>query len=103
MITGSEDTYCNFYEGPPFKYTQGVQKHSRFVSCVRFSPNGELAVSVGTDKKIVLYDGKTFEVKKELENAHNGGIYSVCWSPDGSKFLTASADKTCKIWYYSSA
>lgn len=71
------------------------------MSCVRFSADGSLAVSVGTDKKIVLYDGKTFEVKKELDNAHNGGIYGVSWSADNKRFLTASADKTCKIWYKS--
>lgn len=110
VITGSEDTYVNWFEGPPFKYNKGaqacffqvllsnLQKHSRFVSCVRFSPDGALAVSVGTDKKIVLYDGKTFDVKKELENAHSGGIYGVSWSADNKRFLTASADKSCKIW-----
>lgn len=98
VITGSEDSACNFFEGPPFKYKTSQQKHSRFVSCVRFSPNGALAVSVGTDKKIVTYDGKTLEFKKELENAHNGGIYGVSWSSDNVRFLTASADKTCKIW-----
>eukprot|EP01127_Copromyxa_protea_P004274 TRINITY_DN14155_c0_g1_i1.p1 TRINITY_DN14155_c0_g1~~TRINITY_DN14155_c0_g1_i1.p1 ORF type:complete len:605 (-),score=163.75 TRINITY_DN14155_c0_g1_i1:74-1654(-) len=98
LVTGSEDCATNFFEGPPFKYSKNEQKHTRFVSCVRFSPNGALAVSVGTDKKIVVYDGKTFEVKKELENAHNGGIYGVSWSSDNVRFLTASADKTCKIW-----
>jgi WD40 repeat protein len=98
VITGSEDTCVNWYEGPPFKFNATAGKHSRFVSCVRFSPNAAHAVSVGTDKKIVLYDGKTFEVKKELENAHGGGIYGVSWSSDSNRFVTASADKTCKIW-----
>ena len=27
-----------------------------------------------------------------------GTIYSVSWSPDGSQLLTASSDKTCKLW-----
>jgi len=98
VVTGSEDTAVNWYEGPPFKFTATATKHSRFVSCVRFSPNQAWVVSVGTDKKIVLYDGKTFEFKKELENAHNGGIYGVSWAADSNRFLTASADKTCKIW-----
>merc|ERR1711911_433646 len=30
--------------------------------------------------------------------AHKGGVYAVSWSPDGKQLLTASGDKTCKIW-----
>jgi WD40 repeat protein len=98
VVTGSEDMHVNFFEGPPFKYKQMTDKHSRFVTCVRFSPNGDHYLSVGTDKKICVYDGKTGELKKEIDNAHNGGIYGVSWASDNKRFLTASADKTCKIW-----
>jgi WD40 repeat protein len=31
-------------------------------------------------------------------DAHNGSIYSVAWNPASNKFLTASADKTVKLW-----
>jgi WD40 repeat protein len=27
-----------------------------------------------------------------------GGVYGLAWSPDGSRFITASADKTVKLW-----
>ena len=30
--------------------------------------------------------------------AHAGGIYGVSWSPDGKQLLSASGDKTCKVW-----
>eukprot|EP01126_Amoeba_proteus_P026130 TRINITY_DN2590_c0_g2_i16.p1 TRINITY_DN2590_c0_g2~~TRINITY_DN2590_c0_g2_i16.p1 ORF type:complete len:593 (-),score=124.14 TRINITY_DN2590_c0_g2_i16:125-1903(-) len=98
LITGSEDQCVNWYEGPPFKFKTQSKKHTRFVSCTRFSPDGSLAVSVGTDKKIVIYDGKTFDFKKEKEDAHSGGIYGVSWAPNGSRFVTVSADKSAKIW-----
>lgn len=49
-------------------------------------------------EQIVLYDGTTGEPKGEIPDAHAGGIYSVSFSPDGSKLATASADKTVKIW-----
>jgi WD40 repeat protein len=38
----------------------------------------------------------------EIVDAHAGGIYSVAFSPDGTKILTASADKTVKQWNVSS-
>jgi len=100
VATGSEDFLVNWFEGPPFKYKFALRDHSRFVNCVRFSPNGNLLVSVGQDKKGIFYDGKTGEKKHELsaEGAHGGGIYAVSWSPDSTKLLTASGDKTAKVW-----
>lgn len=97
VATGSEDFKVNFFEGPPFKYTTSMKDHTRFVNCVRFSPNGELLVSVGSDKLGIVYDGKTGEKKGELKG-HDGSIFSCAWSPDSTKILTASADKKCKIW-----
>jgi len=31
-------------------------------------------------------------------NGHSGGIYAVSWSGDSQQLLTASADKTAKVW-----
>ncbi|KAJ1920222.1 helicase [Mycoemilia scoparia] len=33
-----------------------------------------------------------------IENAHEDGIWSVCWSKDGSSIITGSNDETIKIW-----
>jgi len=98
--TGSEDQQANWYEGPPFKYKQALRDHTRFVNCVRFSPDGNKLLTVGLDKKGFVYDGKTGDKVGELsaDNAHQGGIYACSWSPDGNKILTASGDKTAKIW-----
>jgi WD40 repeat protein len=100
LATGSDDFTCAWFEGPPFRFKHAMREHSRFVSCVRFSPDGNRVISVGGDKKGVIYDGKTGDKLLELsaENGHSGGIYSASWSPDGKELLTASGDKTCKIW-----
>jgi len=98
LATGSEDGKLCFFEGPPFKNPNASSAHQRFVTCVRFSPNNELLVSVGTDKKIVFYKASDCSVVKEIANAHNGGIYGVSWSRDSQFILTASSDKTCKKW-----
>jgi hypothetical protein len=31
-------------------------------------------------------------------SGHSGNVYSVCFSPDGKKFLSSSIDKTMKLW-----
>ncbi|KAG8505857.1 WD repeat-containing protein 1 [Galemys pyrenaicus] len=50
--------------------------------------------------KIYIYDGKTGEKVCALggDKAHDGGIYAVSWSPDSTHLLSASGDKTSKIW-----
>jgi WD40 repeat protein len=77
-----------------------LTNHSKFVNCVRFSPNGEKFLSVGSDKLGFLYDGKTGEKIGQLDPSkqHSLSIYACSWSPDNSKIVTCSSDKTLKIW-----
>ena len=51
--------------------------HANFVNCVRYSPNGQYAISVSTDKKIQLYDGATGQPTKDIPNAHDGGAKHI--------------------------
>jgi WD40 repeat protein len=103
VMSGGEDMRTVFYQGPPFKMDHTNPTHSNFVNCVRFAPNGSKVVSVGTDKKIQVYDGATGQPTIDVANAHDGGIYGVAFSPDSSRFVTASADKTLKVWGADSA
>jgi WD40 repeat protein len=98
IITGSEDLTLNWFEGPPFKWVHGMNDHNRFVNCTRFSPDGAHALSVGSDKLAILYDGITGAKKSTFTTEHAGSIYCASWSPDSRQVLTSSGDKTCKIW-----
>lgn len=89
-----------FYHGAPFKFDSAIrEKHTNYIYGTAFSPDGSTLVSVGADRRIWLYDGKTGEVKGQVgEGEHKGSIFGVSWSSDSRKFATASADKTVKIW-----
>lgn len=95
-----DDKNLVFYHGAPFKFNTGIRdKHTNYIYGVGFSPDGSTLVSVGADRKIWLYDGKTGEPKDQVgEGEHKGSIFSVSWSKDSKKFVTASADRTVKIW-----
>eukprot|EP00727_Mastigamoeba_balamuthi_P005604 m51a1_g1663 putative wd40 repeat-containing protein (604) ;mRNA; f:376123-378700 len=97
LATGGEDLSVNWFEGPPFKFKKSLKDNSRMITCVRFSPNGERLATSSTDKKVVIYDGKTGDKMGEFEG-HKGGVYGISWSPDSNQLLTASADKTAAIW-----
>uniref|UniRef100_A0A1B6DMK2 Actin-interacting protein 1 n=1 Tax=Clastoptera arizonana TaxID=38151 RepID=A0A1B6DMK2_9HEMI len=99
IVTGSEDNTIGVFEGPPFKFKMTKQDHSRFVQAVRYSANGSHFASAGFDGKVFIYDGTTAELVGEVGSpAHKGGVYGVAWNPDGTQLLTASGDKTCKLW-----
>nr|XP_033805058.1 WD repeat-containing protein 1 [Geotrypetes seraphini] len=100
LVTGSDDNGAVFSEGPPFKFKFTISDHSRFVNCVRFSPDGNRFATASADGQIFLFDGKTGEKICAVggAKAHDGGIYAVSWSPDSTQLLSASGDKTAKIW-----
>ncbi|KAF2317453.1 hypothetical protein GH714_022409 [Hevea brasiliensis] len=94
---------CAFKPTRPFRIVTCGRifwDHSNFVNCIRFSPDGSKFISVSSDKKGILFDGKTGEKIGELssEDSHKGSIYAVSWSPDGKQVLTVSADKSAKVW-----
>lgn len=100
--TASDDRTIVFYHGPPFKFnSQFREHHSNFVQGVAFSPNGDFLVSVGSDRAICLFDGKTGEFKTKIvaeDDNHKGAILSVAWSTDSKHFVTSSADQSVKLW-----
>lgn len=99
IVTGSEDNTIGVFEGPPFKFKKTKQEHSRFVQAVRYSNDGKYFASGGFDGKVFLYDGNTSDLIGEIGSpAHKGGVYGVAWKPDGTQLLTASGDKTCRLW-----
>lgn len=100
IVTGGEDLLVGWFEGPPFKVKKTLTDHTRFVNCVRFSPDGEKVITVAADKVGLILDGKTGEKIGTLDGAdgHKMGINSVTFSPDNKFILTASSDKTCKLW-----
>lgn len=101
LVTVGEDLHGNIHSGPPFKtLLKAMNDFSGYVNCVRYSPDGSQFATCTSDRKIFIYEGKEGTKVKELESkdGHTGSIFSLSWNADGTKILTASGDKTAKIW-----
>lgn len=96
-VTASDDTTVCLHTGVPFKYDKMLSHHSRFVRDVRYSPDGELFASVGSDGKLNLYDGKTGELKQTLSRS-DASLMGVSWAKDSKRLVTAGADGVVAIW-----
>ncbi|KAF7318847.1 WD-REPEATS-REGION domain-containing protein [Mycena chlorophos] len=97
--TAGDDGLIVFHQGAPYKYDKTIRTHTKFVQDVRYAPSGDHFVSVGSDSKVFIYDGKTGETVAEFtDSPHTGSIMAASWSPDSKSFTTSSADCTVKLW-----
>ncbi|MFN9273818.1 MAG: protein kinase domain-containing protein [Planctomycetia bacterium] len=71
------------------------------VNGVSFSPDGGL-LAAACDEAVVLLtqdaDGLRESVRLEGTAAHRGRVHSAVFSAGGEQLLTASADKTARLW-----
>ena len=68
------------------------------INLLAFSPNGEtLATGGGWDHTVHLWDTDTGTLLTGLKG-HTGKIRDIAFSPDGSALVTASRDKTMRLW-----
>ena len=107
MTGGKEDGKVHFHSGPPFQKVAvendipKMDAHVKGINCIRYTKDGSLVASVGGDKTLCIYDGKTLELKSKVDAIHTGTIYSCAWADDNTTLLTSSADGTCKLFQVS--
>ncbi|CAL8089849.1 unnamed protein product [Calicophoron daubneyi] len=72
------------------------------VSCVRFSPECIQTVFLAAtswDNRVRIWEVQgTGATIPKAEQMHQGPVMSACWSTDGTKLFSVSADKTGQMW-----
>lgn len=103
LAVASEDYSSCYYAGPPFKFKYQFFEHNNFANCCRFSPDGSKLATAGADGKCFIHEGGDEGKLLGMLNdpagkIHKAGVYGISWSSDSKHLMTASADKTVKIW-----
>ncbi len=73
--------------------------HSKNISSLCFSPDGEYLASSSFDNTVILWDWKNKNIKRRLEG--NNDFLHVCFSPDGNYIASSSRDQSIYLWHTS--
>ncbi|MGQ9864453.1 MAG: nSTAND1 domain-containing NTPase [Bacteroidia bacterium] len=88
LASASADSTVHIYEIPSGKLLSTLAHHKGKVYNVTWSPDGLHLLSAGTDQKILLWSGRTYQ-RLAIYPLPVGTFFSPAFSPDGKKFLTA--------------
>jgi WD40 repeat protein/serine/threonine protein kinase len=94
IVTGSSDRTAKVWDtrtGTPLLELSG---HAGAVQSVAFSPDDTRLVTSSSTAKV--WDAGTGTPLLDLKG--HTGVYSVAVSPDGTRLVTVSADRTAKVW-----
>ena len=88
------DRYTKLFVDQPI---QILKDHQAPVLAVKFSPTDSIFASCGEDTKIRLWrdDGTPFNT---FTGGHHKWVTCLCFSQDGERIITGSADRTLIIW-----
>jgi WD40 repeat protein/energy-coupling factor transporter ATP-binding protein EcfA2 len=102
LVTASSDRTVgvwNTKDGTPIARLQG---HNNDAIAAKFNQKGTHLVTASLDGTARIYaTGKWDKALETVRHSSGSAIYDVRISPNESKFLTASDDRTARIWDFS--
>jgi len=68
------------------------------INSLAFSPDGQYLAAALDSGWIELYDLKTGKMVGALEGQTTSEVWTICFSPDGSKIISGALDRAVRIW-----
>ncbi|KAF7866814.1 hypothetical protein EAF04_005656 [Stromatinia cepivora] len=81
----------------PLRPVLEVDKHSGEIWDTKFSHDGTLLASCGSDGVTVIYNAPDFDVHVVLSE-HEAGVCSFAWSLDDTRMVTCGRDNRACLW-----
>ncbi|KAF4793384.1 WD repeat domain 27 [Turdus rufiventris] len=84
---------------PPIKYAKDVTITCKPtpIFCVEYSGDGELLACGQADSTVLIFNSNLTDVHHVL-SGHDGAVNSIGWSHDRKWLVSASEDRTLRVW-----
>ncbi|XP_026651673.2 WD repeat-containing protein 27 isoform X2 [Zonotrichia albicollis] len=84
---------------PPMKYEKEISVTCKPtpIFCVQYSGDGELLACGQADKTVLIFNSNLTDVHNVF-SGHDGAVNSVGWSHDRKWLVSASEDRTLRVW-----
>ncbi|NWS25648.1 WDR27 protein, partial [Polioptila caerulea] len=84
---------------PPIKYKKEIPVTCKPtpIFCVQYSGDGELLACGQADKTVLIFNSSLTDVHNVF-SGHDGAVNSVGWSHDRKWLVSASEDRTLRVW-----
>lgn len=102
LISGGRDAMLNVYESEKnYELIKSIPAHTLHIHCIQFNPDGSLFATSSMDKTIKIWDSKSIELLKVIDQArhdsHRSSVNKICWV-DEQRLVSVSDDKLAMLW-----
>ncbi len=98
IIAISQSTATFFNANTGERIGPAINANTKIEAVYDFSPDGTMIVVPNFSNELALYEIQTGRLLRTF-SGHNGPINSVRFLPDGKTMVSASSDKTLKLWW----
>lgn len=96
IATGHSDSSVVLWNANTGAIVRRIGAHKEQVLHIAFSKDGNYLASGSEDNTVKIIETHTGRIVRSIQ--HNNDITSLGWSPDDTRLLTTSADRTARIW-----
>ncbi|UOH80908.1 nuclear distribution protein PAC1 [Cryptococcus neoformans] len=107
LATASEDATVKLWDWEGGEMERTLKGHTKAVVDVDFDPRGSLMALIhqatcSSDLTVKLWDTANDYTNVKTLHGHDHSVSSVRFMPDGDSLVSASRDKTIRVWQVSS-